>query len=199
MVQTSPHRNDLKNGVEVANAVANIAINTEDKVVSFGANFIKPGTVLRMSLVRRLTHQTSEKVSSIEPKVSTDEAIATAEQYLSGKYTGYPTSLEYVVNDDGSVVLTHIIQVESDHLLEAFVDARTNEVVAVNDFTYESAVSLPQIPAREKTHISALITSQFLAIPINRQGLDEGQSLLVNPEDRASSPDGWNTNSTGTL
>ena len=31
-----------QNGVEVANAVANVALNSDDKVVTFGANFVKP-------------------------------------------------------------------------------------------------------------------------------------------------------------
>ena len=32
-----------KDGIEIANAVANIALNSDDKIVTFGANFVKPG------------------------------------------------------------------------------------------------------------------------------------------------------------
>ncbi|KAL5486280.1 hypothetical protein ACEPAI_7326 [Sanghuangporus weigelae] len=147
-------------GIEVANAVANVALNSDDKVVTFGANFVKP-----------------KSVSSTEPKISVDQAIAAAEQRLGGAHNEIPTSLEFYVKDDNSAVLTHVVQVESDHLLEAFVDAESGEVIAVNDFTADSA---------------------FLVIPINLQDPRDGQQVIENPEDLAASPDGWNTGSTGT-
>lgn len=51
------------------------------------------------------------------------------------------TGLEFFAKDDDSVVLTHVVQVETDHLLEAFVDAESGDIVAVNDFTADSAVN----------------------------------------------------------
>lgn len=40
---------------------------------------------------------------------------------------------------------------------------------------------------------------QFLVIPVNKQDQTEGgQVLISDPEDPASSPEGWNTGSTGT-
>jgi extracellular elastinolytic metalloproteinase len=36
----------LQNNIPVANAVANVAFNTDDKVVAFGSSFVKPSTPL---------------------------------------------------------------------------------------------------------------------------------------------------------
>ncbi|EJC99667.1 uncharacterized protein FOMMEDRAFT_127852 [Fomitiporia mediterranea MF3/22] len=148
------------NGVEVANAVANVALNSDDKVVTFGANFVKP-----------------QSVSSTIPKISSDEAISAAEKQLGATHNGFPTGLEFFAKDDGSVVLTHVVQVENVHWLETFVDAQSGEVVGVNDFTADSA---------------------FLVVPIHEQDPRQGMEVQTNPEDTAASPDGWNTGSTGT-
>lgn len=148
------------NGVEVANAVANVALNSDNKIVTFGSNFVKP-----------------ESVSSTTPKLSAEEAISAAESKLGAIHNGFPTGLELLAKDDGSVVLTHVVQVENEHWLEAFVDAQTGEIVSVTDFTADS---------------------QFLVVPINKQDPTSGQVLISDPEDTAASPDGWNTGSTGT-
>ena len=80
-------------------------------------------------------------MSSTEPSISAEEAISAAEGQLGAAHNGIPTGLEFFAKDDGSVVLTHVVQVESEHLLEAFVDAQSGDIVAVNDFTADSAVS----------------------------------------------------------
>ncbi|KAL5526314.1 hypothetical protein ACEPAF_8037 [Sanghuangporus sanghuang] len=88
--QTAKHA-FLRQKIVFASAVANVALNSDDKVVT---NFVKP-----------------ESVSSTEPKIS----------------------------NDNSAVLTHVVQIESHHLLEALVDAESGGVVAVNDSTADSA------------------------------------------------------------
>lgn len=81
-------------------------------------------------------------MSSAEPEISSDDAISAAEDQLGASHNGFPTGLEYVAKDDGSVVLTHVVQVENEHWLEAFIDAQSGEIVAVTDFTADSSVSL---------------------------------------------------------
>ncbi|KAI5116385.1 hypothetical protein M0805_005882 [Coniferiporia weirii] len=148
------------NGIEVANAVANVALNTNGKVVSFGSNFIKP-----------------DSVSSSTPAISSDAAISAAETKLHATHNGFPTDLEFFAKDDGSMVLTHVIQVENEHWLEAFIDAQSGDVVGVNDFTADSA---------------------FFVVPIHQQDPTSGMQLVEDPEDPLSSPEGWNTGSEGT-
>ena len=120
-----------------------MALNSKDRVVTFGANFVKPG-MLDVAKAEReacLILDYIEHVPSTEPKILAEEAISAAEGQLNAAYNGYPTGLEFYAKDDGSVVLTHVVQVENEHLLEAFVDAETGGIVAVNDFTAASAVS----------------------------------------------------------
>ncbi|KAG9098705.1 hypothetical protein FRC06_006056 [Ceratobasidium sp. 370] len=107
------------NGIPVANAVANVALKS-DKIVSFGASFVKP-----------------KSVSSAQPKLSAANAVAKAEQVIGGKYNDWPTKLEYFAKDNDHVVLTHVVQIQNkktSQWYEAFVDAETGEIVNVVDF-----------------------------------------------------------------
>ncbi|CAE6435336.1 unnamed protein product [Rhizoctonia solani] len=112
------------NNIPVANAVANVALKGE-RVVSFGASFVKPKTV-----------------AAATPKLSKEKAIAKAEAALGGKYNNWPTSLEYFAKDSDHVVLTHVVQVQNDENHEwyaAFVDANSGEVVNVVSFVAEAS------------------------------------------------------------
>jgi len=83
----------------------------------------------------------SESVPSKTPTLSVAEAITIAEQTLVGAYNNHPASLEYFAEDDGSVALTHVIQIQNDdHWYEAFVDAHTGEIVNVIDFVAHASV-----------------------------------------------------------
>ncbi|KAK7687628.1 hypothetical protein QCA50_008842 [Cerrena zonata] len=111
------------NGIPVANAVANIAFNSENKVVAFGSSFVKAR---------------SAKVS--EPTVTVEDAIKAGEEALNGKFVAdeFPEpSLEYVAQQDGSLKLAHVLQVRNEEAgtwYEAFVDAHTADVISVTDF-----------------------------------------------------------------
>ncbi|KAG8688056.1 hypothetical protein FRC08_011642 [Ceratobasidium sp. 394] len=112
------------NGVALANAVANVALKN-DKVVSFGASFIKP-----------------KSVSSTQPKLSAADAITKAEKVIGGKYNKWPTTLEYFAKDSDHVVLTHVVQIRNEKTsewYEAFVDATTGEIVNVIDFSSDAS------------------------------------------------------------
>ncbi|KAI0747225.1 Fungalysin metallopeptidase-domain-containing protein [Daedaleopsis nitida] len=105
------------NGLPVANAVANVAFNKENKVASFGSSFVKP-----------------RETAVPTPSVSIKDAIATAQRQLNGEYNAgkFPEpQLEYVAKDDDSLVLTHSFQ--------AFVDAHSGELVSVVDFVAKAS------------------------------------------------------------
>ncbi|KIJ54535.1 hypothetical protein M422DRAFT_240602 [Sphaerobolus stellatus SS14] len=155
--------NQKINGIPIANAVANVAINHNNKVVTFGSNFVKP-----------------TKVSSSTPSISVASAISIAEEKLLATHNDHPASLEFFAKDDGSVVLTHVVQVlNNDHWFEAFVDAHSGEIVNVIDFVADASYSV---------------------IPISQQSrLNGGFQTLSNPADTVSSPFGWHSDGTTTI
>ncbi|KAI0692817.1 Fungalysin metallopeptidase-domain-containing protein [Cerioporus squamosus] len=116
------------NGIPVANAVANVAFNKDNKVAAFGSSFVK-----------------TSKVAAATPSVSVEDAIAVAEKQLNGKFDAdnFPEpQLEYFAKDDGSLVLTRSFQVRNEEAstwFEAFVDAHTGELVSVVDFVSKAS------------------------------------------------------------
>ncbi|KAH8103011.1 Fungalysin metallopeptidase-domain-containing protein [Cristinia sonorae] len=112
------------NGIPVANAVANVAFNKNNQVVSFGSSFVKP-----------------IKAASPTASVKVEDAISTAEKKLNGKFLReeFPApTLEYLAKQDGTAALTHVFQVRNEDAstwYEAFVDAHTGELVSITDFT----------------------------------------------------------------
>ncbi|KAG5641142.1 hypothetical protein DXG03_005893 [Asterophora parasitica] len=156
----------VHNGIPFANAVANIAYNHDDKVVAFGSSFVKP-----------------KKIAASKPIVSLDAAIATAEQALDGKYNGHPATLEYLAKDDGSAVLTHVVQIQNEAAgtwYQAFVDAHSGELASIVDFVTKAS---------------------YLVLPITKETPAEGFETLTDPQDLTASPYGWHstgtTNTTG--
>lgn len=122
------------NGVPVANAVANVAFNKENKIASFGSSFVK-----------------AKKIAAPTPSISVEDAIAAAQRQLNGEYnTGeFPEpQLEYVARDDDSLVLTHSFQVANEKTgtwYEAFIDAHSGELVSVVDFVARASVSRAKV------------------------------------------------------
>ncbi|KAI0826421.1 Fungalysin metallopeptidase-domain-containing protein [Irpex lacteus] len=115
------------NGIPVANAVANIALNNEGKVVAFGSSFLH-----------------NVKAPSPTPSIPVNQAITTAEHHLDGRYDQihYPApSLQYLAKEDGSLALTHVLHVTNDTsgtYYEVFVDAHSGELVSVTDFVAQA-------------------------------------------------------------
>ncbi|KAH9017585.1 Fungalysin metallopeptidase-domain-containing protein [Lactarius hengduanensis] len=140
------------NGVPVANAVANVAFSDDGKVLSFSSSFVKPSGSAEQT-----------------PTVSLNDAIATAEKALDGTHNGHPATLEFLIQPDGSAVLTHGTWVE------AFVDAHSNKVVSVTDFVAKAS---------------------YRVLPFNEEILTEGFQTLTDPQDLTASSLGWHNDGT---
>ncbi|KAI0344183.1 hypothetical protein BDW22DRAFT_1137358 [Trametopsis cervina] len=115
----------LVNGIPVANAVANVAFNQDNKLVAFGNSFVKPA-----------------KVAAATPSISVEQAISKAENALGGKYNDWPATLEYVAREDGSLSLAHVVQVRDEAKslwVEAFVDAHNGDVIHLTDFVNKAS------------------------------------------------------------
>ncbi|KAI9456869.1 metalloprotease, partial [Lactarius psammicola] len=122
------------NGVPVANAVANVAFNSNGKVSSYSSSFVK-----------------LSGSADINPSVSFDAATATAEKALYGTYNGHNATLEFVVQPNGYAALARVIQIQNDTAgtwYEAFVDAHNNTMLSVTDFV--SNASYLALPIHEQ-------------------------------------------------
>ncbi|KAJ7852815.1 Fungalysin metallopeptidase-domain-containing protein [Mycena olivaceomarginata] len=124
-VVTHAYLKQTHENIVFANAVANVAINKDDKVVALGHSFVTP--------------------SSIAPStasVSFEDAVSTAEDALDGTYNGHPADIKYFVKEDNSVVLVHAFQVQNEATgtwYLAYVDAHANKLVSVTDFVAKAS------------------------------------------------------------
>ncbi|GLB39054.1 putative peptidase M36 family protein [Lyophyllum shimeji] len=152
--------NQLHGGVAFANAVANIAWK-DGKVVAFGSSFVPINS--------------TSNIANSKPTLDVNSVLPTAEAALDGKFNGQPPTLEYLVNEDGSVALTHVFQVENETAgtwFEAFVCAHTGRLLSVTDFV---------------AHAS------YTVLPIHKETFPEGQETLTDPQDTVASPFGWHS------
>ncbi|KDR76563.1 hypothetical protein GALMADRAFT_246959 [Galerina marginata CBS 339.88] len=147
------------NGIPVANAVANVAFSG-DKVVSYGSSFVDTK---------------SAKVAASEPTVGWKSVLPNVEDALEGKYNGVNATLEYLAQSDGSVALTHVIQIQNEDTnawYEAYIDAHSGELLSVTDFVADAS---------------------YTVLPVSKQSFPEGVETLTDPEDLESSPLGWHS------
>lgn len=100
------------------------------------ANLLRIGSVLTCA---------TAKIPNSTPSLTLEQAIEKAESALSGKFNQHPATLEFVAKQDGSLALTHVMQVENDETgawVEAFIDAHTGELVQLTDFVTKITVSV---------------------------------------------------------
>ena len=78
--------------------------------------------------------------------------LSQIEDTMEATYNGQNATLEYLVQSDGSIALTHVIQVQNETTsawYEAFIDAHSGEILSVSDFVADASVRLPS-PSRSQ-------------------------------------------------
>ncbi|RDB18741.1 Extracellular metalloproteinase mep [Hypsizygus marmoreus] len=144
-------------GVPFVNAVANVAWK-DGKVVAFGSSFVD------------ITN-----IADSKPTIDVESIIPKVEEALEGKFNNHTPAVEYLAKEDGSVALTHVLQVQNEEAgtwFEAYVCAHTGEILSVTDFV---------------AHAS------YTVLPITKQTFEEGQEVLTDPQDLLASPFGWHS------
>ncbi len=94
-------------------------------------------------------------IADSTPTIDVQSVISTVEDQLDGTFNGY-TALNYLSLADGSVALTHAIQVQNEETnswLEAYVNAHTGELLSVVDFVADLTVTLSSL---HESHIAYL-------------------------------------------
>ncbi|KAF9443166.1 metallo proteinase 10 [Macrolepiota fuliginosa MF-IS2] len=145
-------------GVPVANAVANVVYSDTSQVVSFGSSFVDTKGVT---------------VAPSTPTVEWKDVLPGVEELFNGTRNGAAPGVEYLVKEDGSLALAHVMQIENPDTelwVEAFVCAHSGEVLSVTDF---------------------IAHATFNVVPIQKQNFFDGREFVVNPEDLQASPQGW--------
>jgi hypothetical protein len=117
------------------------------QVVAFGSSFVPTSTPTAPTTSSVFAHSSlaNVPVSPSVPTVSLEDAIAAAEDALDGTFNEHPPTLEFLALEDGSLRLTHVMQIqnaETNAWFEAFVDAQTGEVLSVTDFVTKASVRI---------------------------------------------------------
>jgi extracellular elastinolytic metalloproteinase len=88
-------------------------------------------------------------IAPAEPTITWKSVLPEIEDTLGGKYNGQNATLEYLIQPDGSVALTHVVQIqneETNEWFEAFIDAHSGKLISVTDFVSHASVRcLPSI------------------------------------------------------
>lgn len=82
-------------------------------------------------------------MASPTPSLSLEGAISIAEDALDGTHNGFSPSIQYIAKEDGSLVLTHSMQIQNlskGTWFDAFVDAHSGELVHVTNFVAKASV-----------------------------------------------------------
>lgn len=134
--------------------MANVAVKN-NKLVAFGQSFVDTSSgvfllcLLTDTLLTTSDNLTADKIADSKPSIEVSAIIHKVEKQLQGKINEIAPSLEYLIQDDGSVALVHTFQVENTEAAtwyEAFVNAHSGELLSVNDFRWDAAVSIVSNP-----------------------------------------------------
>lgn len=85
----------------------------------------------------------TEKIADRTPKIPLEEAIDVAQTKLNGTFDEHPPTLEYLVKQDNTVALTHVMQIHNEEMAtyyRAFVDAHSGDLISIVDYVAEASV-----------------------------------------------------------
>jgi len=94
-------------------------------------------------MASRLKDQLTAKIAPAEPTITWKSVLPQIEDSLGGKFNGQNATLEYLIQPDGSVALTHVVQIQNEETsewFEAFVDAHSGKLISVTDFVSHASV-----------------------------------------------------------
>ncbi|PPR02915.1 hypothetical protein CVT24_012208 [Panaeolus cyanescens] len=132
------------NGIPVANAVASIAFDANDNVVTFSSSFVNVD---------------SARIASSEPTFAWKSIVADLEGKLDSSLLNDDAILQYFSKDDGSMALVYSVQLrnqEHGSWYEAHIDAHTGEILSINDFASDASYTV--VPIRRKSVAEGLET-----------------------------------------
>ncbi|KAF9257246.1 hypothetical protein L218DRAFT_1006364 [Marasmius fiardii PR-910] len=109
------------------------------------------------------------------PAVDVSTVIPKIEASLQGKRNNINPTIGYLVLQDGKVALVHVFQVrnqESGTWYEVYADAHSGDLLSVTDFVAKV---------------------RYKVLPIWKETITQGLEILVDPQNIASSPQGWHS------
>ncbi|KAF9531236.1 metalloprotease [Crepidotus variabilis] len=116
-------------------------------------------------------------IAASRPTANLDTSVKVAEAALLATHSDIPPALEYLVQPSGEIALVHSVQVKNETSGVwgiAYVNAHTGKFLSIASFVAQAS---------------------YQAVSIARQSIEEGQSILVDPQESFSSPNGWHTTS----
>ncbi|KAJ7089038.1 Fungalysin metallopeptidase-domain-containing protein [Mycena crocata] len=159
-----------KDGIFFANAVANVAFNSEGLVSSFGSSFVN-----------------ATSYAPKTPTVDVQTAFSKAEDVLGGSAAGLPDAeLKWFAKEDGTAALVHSFQVQNADdgtWYEALVDAHSGETVSIVDYVAHA------------TYLALPIKKQFITDGV--ETLVNPEDLLASPQGWHFDGQGNTTNTSG--
>ncbi|KAG7091369.1 hypothetical protein E1B28_010409 [Marasmius oreades] len=120
----------------------------------------------------------TSKIASSSPSIDVNTVIPKVEEALEGKINDIKPTVEYLALQDGTVALVHVFQVQNEEVgtfYEAYVDAHSGNLLSVTDFVAEAT---------------------YKVLPVWKEIITEGLEVLADPQNTASSPQGWHSGST---
>ena len=108
---------------------------------------------------------------SLTAIITVEQAIATAEETLDGKYNDWPATLEFLALDDGSAALVHVVQIQNEATgawVEAFVDAHNNKVVSITDFVAKASVRI-HLSCMSRLSLTLQFTGSTVSFPSRKR------------------------------
>ncbi|KJA19338.1 hypothetical protein HYPSUDRAFT_143856 [Hypholoma sublateritium FD-334 SS-4] len=155
-------------GVPFSNAVANVAFNKNNSVISFGSSFVTPNFI-----------------TASVPTVTFAAASAAAAAQLNGTYNNSPVSVEYYVTPNGSAALVYTFEIQNIALgtwYRAFIDAHSAQFVSALSYVAHATYTAIPVSQQDPTGGFANIVDpeDYTASPLGWQNSGSGSNSTGN-------------------